>query len=177
MLADIIVQSDPPIHYAMMYIDREGNFRTSVSQSIQEQDTIVFNTEARKNFLSASKECLAEQGFDSDEFNGSVERVSLKVGDTKSVMIYYRSTLDYFLQQNCSLIIRAVIKFIEPQKHAEHPYNGGKPSLGSATSDPEKTKPTWWPPGITHKQPEHMRKESMFSIYKGILLHADILLD
>ncbi|OQE10120.1 hypothetical protein PENFLA_c001G07947 [Penicillium flavigenum] len=145
--------SDPPIHYAMMYIDRDGNLRTSVSQSIQEQDTIVFNREARQNFLSASGE----------------ERVILKVGDTKSVMIYYRSTLDYFPQQNCSSIIKAVIKFIEPQKQAKHPYNGGKPLLGSATSDPEKTKPTWWPPGITHKHPEHMRKENRIELFLHIL--------
>lgn len=84
------------------------------------------------NNMSASEEPLAEQGFDSDNFNGSVEMVPLRVGDTKKVMVYYEDTLKRFLQCNCRVILKAFIKFIEPRKQAKHPYNGGKPPPGSA---------------------------------------------
>ncbi|KAJ6094219.1 hypothetical protein N7467_003064, partial [Penicillium canescens] len=45
---------------------------------------------------------------------------------------------------NCRAIAKAFIRFIEPRKQVKHPYNRGKPPLGSALGtkgDPEKTKP------------------------------------
>ncbi|KAJ5882300.1 uncharacterized protein N7529_000972 [Penicillium soppii] len=142
----------------MMYIDRGDKFEASLSESTPEQETIVFNAKAREEFPSASKELLSEKGFDSDDFIGSVERVSLKVGDTESVMRYYRSTLYYLRQHNCSAMIRAVIKSIEPQKYAKSPYNGG-----------DLTKPKWWPSSITHTQLEHMNEEDSIELFLHIL--------
>lgn len=80
------------------------------------------------------------------------DRVPLTIGYTERVMVYYKSTLDYFRQRNCSVIIRAAIKIIEPQKYVDHPYTGKN-----------ATRPDWWPWDITYKHPEHMRKEGMFS--------------
>jgi hypothetical protein len=70
------------------------------------------------------------------------------------------------------MVAKAFIKFIEPRKQVRHPYNGGKPPAGSApgtTGDPEKTKPEWWPPGVMHKEPDHLRKECMLRIFRCIL--------
>ncbi|KAJ6133120.1 hypothetical protein N7471_008335 [Penicillium samsonianum] len=41
----------PYTHYAMIYIDHEGRLKTYESQSIQEQDTGVFNPKVCQNFL------------------------------------------------------------------------------------------------------------------------------
>jgi hypothetical protein len=92
--------------------------------------------------------------------------VPLRIGDTQKVLGYYEGALKHFQQLNCRMVAKAFIKFIEPRKQVRHPYNGGKPPPGSApgtTGDPEKTKPEWWPPGVMHKEPDHLRKECMSS--------------
>ncbi|CAI7599363.1 unnamed protein product [Penicillium viridicatum] len=121
--------------------------------------------------MSASEERLAKQGFDSGNFNGSVEMVPLRIGDTKKVMVYYKDTLNRFLQFNCRVILRAFIKFLEPRKQYRYPYNGKAPA-GSASSierNPEATKPKWWPSGIRHKEPDHMVKEDRIELLLHIL--------
>ncbi|CAI7626253.1 unnamed protein product [Penicillium viridicatum] len=60
--------------------------------------------------------------------------------------------------RNCSAIIKAAIKFIEPQKHVKHPYSRKGASI-----------PDWWPLHITHKHPEHMRKEDRIELFIHIL--------
>ncbi|KAI1829005.1 hypothetical protein DTO006G1_7941 [Penicillium roqueforti] len=85
-------------------------------------------------------------------------RIPLIIGDTDRVIVYYKSTLDCFRQPNCSAIIKAAIKFIEPGKRFEHPYNRK-----------DATKPDWWPSHITHKHPQHMRKEDRIELLIHIL--------
>ena len=41
----------PYDHYAMVYIDHEGNLKVRESQSIQEHESSVFTLEVRQNFL------------------------------------------------------------------------------------------------------------------------------
>lgn len=98
--------------------------------------------------------------------------IPLRIGDTAKVLTYYEGALKHFQQLNCRMVAKAFIKFIEPRKQVRHPYNGGKPPAGSApgtTGDPEKTKPEWWPPGVMHKEPDHLRKECMLRIFRCIL--------
>jgi hypothetical protein len=93
---------------------------------------------------------------------GSVDVVGLEIGDTPKVIDYYERCLGHFQQLNCRLIAKAFIKFIEPQKQVKHPYNGGKPPAGAppgTKGDPEKTKFEWWPAGVVHKEPDHLRKD------------------
>lgn len=106
--------------------------------------------------------------------------VPLRVGDTQRVTSYYESALKHFQQLNCRMVAKAFIKFIEPRKQVRHPYNGGKPAPGSppgSTGDPEKTKPEWWPPGVMHKEPDHLRKECQCFIVLLSLLVANICKD
>lgn len=116
---------------------------------------------------AVNEDHLADQGSDSDDCSptGSNEMVPLRVGDTEKVMDYYEGTLKHFQQLNCRMVAKAFIKFIEPRKQVRHPYNGGKPPPGSApgaTGDPEKTRPEWWPSGVMHKEPDHLKKECTF---------------
>lgn len=93
--------------------------------------------------------------------------VPLRIGDEAKVTAYYEGALKHFQQLNCRMVAKAFIKFIEPRKQVRHPYNGGKPPAGSApgtTGDPEKTKPEWWPPGVMHKEPDHLRKECEYQM-------------
>ena len=124
---------------------------------------------------------LDDGASDSDDYspNGSTEMVPLRIGDTQKVMGYYEGALKHFQQLNCRMVAKAFIKFIEPRKQVRHPYNGGKPPPGSApgtTGDPEKTKPEWWPPGVMHKEPDHLRKECMYCLSTWDSQVTDLLL-
>ncbi|OKP00905.1 hypothetical protein PENSUB_7486 [Penicillium subrubescens] len=128
----------------------------------------------RRGNAPSSEDRLAEAGSDSDDCspNGSNEMVPLRIGDTAKVLTYYEGALKHFQQLNCRMVAKAFIKFIEPRKQVRHPYNGGKPPAGSApgtTGDPEKTKPEWWPPGVMHKEPDHLRKEYRIELLLHII--------
>ncbi|KAJ5524660.1 hypothetical protein N7494_011310 [Penicillium frequentans] len=115
-----------------------------------------------------------DDGSDSDDYstNASSDMVPIRVGDVQKVMSYYEGALKHFQQLNCRMVAKAFIKFIEPRKQVRHPYNGGKPPPGSApgaTGDPEKTKPEWWPPGVMHKEPDHLRKEYRIELLLHII--------
>lgn len=122
----------------------------------------------RKGTYNSDNRC--NDGSDSDEYspNGSNDMVPMRIGDSSKVMSYYEGALKHFQQLNCRMVAKAFIKFIEPRKQVRHPYNGGKAPPGSAPGsggDPEKTKPAWWPPGVMHKEPDHLRKECTFSYF------------
>ncbi|KAJ6117919.1 hypothetical protein N7523_005670 [Penicillium sp. IBT 18751x] len=107
-----------------------------------------------------------------DFFPRGHETVTLRVGDTQEIIKYYESALDHFQQRNCGVIAKAFIKTIEPCKKTRHPYNGGKPPSGStpgSTGDPEKTKPKWWPPGVRHKEPDHLHKAERIQLLLHII--------
>ncbi|KAF7591253.1 hypothetical protein BBP40_001814 [Aspergillus hancockii] len=97
-----------------------------------------------------------------EELPVSTNMVGMEIGDNEKILEYYENALKHFQQLNCRQIAKAFIKFIEPRKQVKHPYNGGKPRAGAASGekgDPEKTKPEWWPAGVVHKEPDHLRKE------------------
>ncbi|KAJ6094337.1 Protein of unknown function DUF2841 [Penicillium canescens] len=139
---------------------------------LQTTDTSPRQVKRRKgNPLAPSvDDRLTEQDTDSEDLpSGSTDMVPLRIGDTQNVMAYYERALQHFQQLNCRTVAKAFIKFIEPRKQVRHPYNGGKPpgSAPGTTGDPEKTKPEWWPLGVMHKEPDHLRKEYRI----GLLLH------
>lgn len=112
----------------------------------------------------ASQDILEEQFSESTDMSPSPtgDMVGLEVGDTEKILAYYECALKHFQQINCRQIAKAFIKFIEPRKQVKHPYNGGKPPAGAPPGqkgDPEKTKPEWWPSGVQHKEPDHLKKE------------------
>ncbi|KAJ5109313.1 hypothetical protein N7456_005988 [Penicillium angulare] len=115
-----------------------------------------------------------DDGSDSDDHspNASTDMIPLRIGDSQKVMNYYEGALKHFQQLNCRMVAKAFIKFIEPRKQVRHPYNGGKAPPGSAPGsggDPEKTKPEWWPPGVMHKEPDHLRKEYRIELLLHII--------
>ncbi|KAK2749838.1 hypothetical protein FQN57_005252 [Myotisia sp. PD_48] len=91
----------------------------------------------------------------SDEEN--ILRVPIKIGDTEKIIAFYENSFKTFQQINCRQVAKAYIKLIEPRKQVKHPYNGGRGALGEK-GDPEKTKPDWWPPGVVHREPDHLKK-------------------
>ncbi|EPQ30995.1 uncharacterized protein PFL1_01184 [Pseudozyma flocculosa PF-1] len=63
------------------------------------------------------------------------------------------------LQQGvCKTVAKAWIKIIEPKKQTRCPYNKG-----------EEGKPSWWPDGVRHKEPDHLMKPERHSLLLTIL--------
>ncbi|EEH49732.2 uncharacterized protein PADG_05811 [Paracoccidioides brasiliensis Pb18] len=89
--------------------------------------------------------------------NQRAHGIWMSVGNEEEMLAFYSEFFKAFQQINCRQIAKAYIKFIEPRKQAKHPYNGGRAGPED-TRDPEKTKPDWWPPGVIHKEPDHLKK-------------------
>ncbi|KAK2742682.1 hypothetical protein FQN57_005137 [Myotisia sp. PD_48] len=56
----------------------------------------------------------------------------------------------------------------QPKKQNKYPYNGGHGADGKK-GDPEKTKPDWWPPGVIHREPDHLSKPQRLQLLIHIL--------
>ncbi|KAJ5104845.1 hypothetical protein NUU61_002192 [Penicillium alfredii] len=143
--------------------DKIGYYQPFTRPTLEASPRRVRRRKGNAPSSSVSEERMTEQASDSEDFShGSTDMAPLRIGDTQKVLSYYEGALKHFQQLNCRMVAKAFIKFIEPRKQVRHPYNGGKPPAGSApgtTGDPEKTKPEWWPPGVMHKEPDHLRKE------------------
>ncbi|PYI00792.1 hypothetical protein BO78DRAFT_34251 [Aspergillus sclerotiicarbonarius CBS 121057] len=120
-------------------------------------------------------------------FGAGVNRIALEIGDSDRLEQYYTISFRHFQQVNCRIVAKAFIKSIEPRKQVKHPYNGGRPKPGAppgSKGDPEKTKPEWWPAGVVHREPDHLKKEERVELLVHIVRRlarigviADKLLD
>lgn len=63
-------------------------------------------------------------------------------------------------QQWCKELARLWIKEVEPYKRQLFPY-----------SDGELSRPPWWPIGIPHKEPDHLRKAQRVRLLTAIVLN------
>lgn len=136
-------------------------------------DTTPHRVRRRKGNTTALSVCddrLTGQDANSENApSESTEMAPLCIGDAQKVTGYYEGALTHFLQLNCRVVAKAFIKFIEPRKQVRHPYNGG--SAPGTTGDPEKTRPEWWPSGVMHKEPDHLRKERMIYLRPWLLIY------
>ncbi|KAI5290086.1 hypothetical protein KEM54_002476 [Ascosphaera aggregata] len=167
--------------YALMYIDESGAVRTETSHFLTKYERHIFPEEIKSYFadcsrgkvltptsyeLSRKRSRMSESvgpkledcswGFD-DFGEDNHSKVPLRIGDTDKVRAFYEAQWRNFQQTNCRHMGKAYIKIIEPRKQVKFPYNGGKGAPGEK-GDPEKTKPEWWPAGVIHREPDHLKK-------------------
>ncbi|KAJ6000993.1 hypothetical protein N7481_001402 [Penicillium waksmanii] len=94
----------------------------------------------------------------------------LRVSDRNLLRQYYENAFENFQQLNCRAIAKSYIKFLEPRKQVNFPYNGRKVISGIMQQvDPELTKPGWWPAGIIHREPDHLLKSDRIRLLVHIL--------
>lgn len=80
-------------------------------------------------------------------FQTQIPQDWLIISNTDDVTAYYETRLGQLQQTQCKEISKAWIRVVEPKKMARHPYKSA-----------EKSKPSWWPAEIRHKEPDHLRK-------------------
>jgi Protein of unknown function (DUF2841) len=92
---------------------------------------------------------------DSDAVDAEI--LQIEVRDSERLAKYMVDALSEIQQINCRTLGKVWIKMIEPKKQVKYPYNGNLKN--ESIHDPEHTKPSWWPEGVKHKEPDHLTKE------------------
>ncbi|EEQ29520.1 conserved hypothetical protein [Microsporum canis CBS 113480] len=111
----------------------------------------------RDDSLPPDSERPCKRSHSSTELDERVDMVPLRIGNEEEVEAYYDFAFRAFNQINCRQIAKAYIKVIEPCKKVKYPYNGRR-GQSNEERDPEKTKPDWWPMGVVHREPDHLKK-------------------
>ncbi|WRT67190.1 uncharacterized protein IL334_004156 [Kwoniella shivajii] len=76
---------------------------------------------------------------------------------------FYMERFTNLQQQTCKLVVKAWIKIIEPKKQMKFPYNKG-----------EEFKPSWWPEGVKHREPDHLPKDERKLLLISIIRNASV---
>ncbi|KAG8990580.1 hypothetical protein FRB90_001701 [Tulasnella sp. 427] len=71
---------------------------------------------------------------------------------------YYNDVFQRMQQNAAKIIAKCWIKIIEPKKQSRHPYR-----------EAEESRPSWWPIGIRHKEPDHLLAKERQGLLVGIL--------
>ncbi|KAI1950127.1 hypothetical protein LOZ04_005338 [Ophidiomyces ophidiicola] len=176
----------PYPHFALIAIDGRGCVKYHTSQSLERHCHYVFTPDVKERFMNATGEAKhhsrshgrieipapKKRRLELEEIPDisfeNVDRVPLKIGDEERILDYYESAFRAFQQINCRQIAKAFIKIIEPRKQVKHPYNGGRGASGEK-GDPEKTKPDWWPAGVIHREPDHLKKPERIRLLVHII--------
>jgi hypothetical protein len=79
---------------------------------------------------------------------GQRKTKTIRVGDKAALNAFYDNTFHSVQQLAIKSIMKAWIKVIDPNKQKQHPYTGGIP-------------PPYWPEGIPHKEPDHIKKKGL----------------
>ncbi|WVF72199.1 hypothetical protein IAT40_007011 [Kwoniella sp. CBS 6097] len=76
---------------------------------------------------------------------------------------FYMDRFTNLQQQTCKLVVKAWIKIIEPKKQMKFPYNKG-----------EDFKPSWWPEGVKHREPDHLPKDERKTLLMSIIRNPSV---
>ncbi|KAJ6000910.1 hypothetical protein N7481_001319 [Penicillium waksmanii] len=99
-----------------------------------------------------------------------LQEAVLSIKDTNFLRRYYEKVFQNIQQTNCRILAKAYVKLVEPQKQVHHPYNGRKLAGGELQQlSPEESKPPWWPPGVRHREPDHLLKAERIALLLHIL--------
>ncbi|KAL4936404.1 hypothetical protein BDV06DRAFT_93717 [Aspergillus oleicola] len=94
----------------------------------------------------------------------------LPISNQSLLRTYYEKAFDSLHQTNCRILAKAYVKLVEPRKQVSYPYNGHKNIAGVPHKlDPEDTKPPWWPAGVIHREPDHLKKPDRIRLLVHIL--------
>ncbi|KAJ5117426.1 hypothetical protein N7448_011058 [Penicillium atrosanguineum] len=199
-------------HFALIYIDRDGQLRYETSSSISDSVKTILSPRVTREFLKAVAESkeggysapglpdgqpsflpasslaptvseAGQQGASlqrrrelwTDEHNFAVQTTTIPVNDKGLLCQYYEKVFQNLQQTNCRAIAKVYVRLVEPRKQFQFPYNGRKTAAGKTQQfSPEETKPPWWPPGVSHREPDHLPKTERIALLVHILCELRI---
>ena len=86
----------------------------------------------------------------------SIKYTNVQIGCETAVTDAYTARLQLLQQLACKMVAKAWIKKIQPKKQTTHPYCYGL-----------KKAPPWWPPKVTHKEPDHIKKAGAWDAFSS----------
>jgi Protein of unknown function (DUF2841) len=162
-------------------------YQSKGNSPVPNQRYIAFNTPSPKrpkkrlrassedgaSWLQDDSKSHVSEGSDSiGAVENQTQLIPIEIGDSEKLKEYLFDAFTSFQQINCRTLCKSWIRTIEPKKQVNHPYNGNLKVKGGQKfpsndlsaqkdSDPEETKPKWWPSKeeCPHKEPDHIKKE------------------
>jgi Protein of unknown function (DUF2841) len=94
----------------------------------------------------------------------STPQVSFRISNKSEMDKFYNKTFLLLQQATMKIMLKAWIKFIEPEKQKRWPYcmsieGRMKDRMRHPKSPDGKYQPPWWPEDIKHIEPDHLGKE------------------
>lgn len=78
--------------------------------------------------------------------------------------LYYEQVFQALQQTNCQVIAKAWVKFVEPRKQLQFPYNGRRVIAGKRIQfSPDETKPPWYK--VLKRSFRVVRKEASHNVF------------
>lgn len=100
------------------------------------------------------------------EHSLNIQTATISISNKQVLRQYYEKVFQNLQQKNCRVIAKAYVRLVGPHKQAQYPYNGRKTVAGKKQQfSPKETKPLWWPPGVSHQEPNHLPKASEKTSY------------
>lgn len=82
------------------------------------------------------------------EFEGAEAQYEVvAIGDRGRINEICHDILNKFQEASLKHVLKHWISTFHPKKQGENPYKGG-----------ESTKPPWWPPNVSHAEPDRLHK-------------------
>ena len=103
-----------------------------------------------------------ESDIEEIQVSDSIKYINVQIGCERAVTDAITARLQLLQQLACKIVAKAWIKKIQPKKQTTHPYCHGFAKA-----------PPWWPPKVTHKEPDHIKKAGAwdaFPFFKEILV-------
>lgn len=135
----------------------------SAQSAMTTRPSITANSWLKQEFLwtrpRISSLSAPSQHWNTDISPRDIKKTTIPVTNADFLRRYYEKIFHNLQQINCRILAKAYVKAVEPHKQVHFPYNGRKTVAGRTQQlDPENTKPQWWPPRVTHREPDHLPK-------------------
>ncbi|KAJ5355986.1 hypothetical protein N7517_010595 [Penicillium concentricum] len=150
-------------------LDGKGQTRNSPPPSLSPPTVGPAHTEPSRRWDTPILERTKRNVWSNDNRMWRPE-VAISVIDRNFLRKYYAKAFENLQQTNCRALAKAYVKLVEPRKQVFFPYNGRAVVAGVIRQlDPEATKPPWWPPGVRHREPDHLLKHERIRLLVHIL--------
>lgn len=108
------------------------------------------------------------EGSQEDEAESEPERRCIDPRDGVKLREYYEECLRHIQQTQCRRVGQDWVKAVHPKKQAKYPYSNSK-----AKDSKIATKaPPWWPEGVKHMEPAHIKIEPRMTLLLHIICNT-----
>jgi Protein of unknown function (DUF2841) len=138
---------------------RKGHIQSRIP-AFKSEIPVPSPPQGRKRFLTNSldPDAKTEDSSQDEEAAPSIFRID----DSQALEKFYEATFSHLQELAMKSILKAWIKEVEPKKSRKHPY-----------CKKNESKPDFWPDGVEHTEPDHLKKDRELSPPVGYRLSTN----